>query len=78
MNNLNVRSCLAVGYVFIVFILIKMKSKMIYKVTVTYNAVLHTEAQLKFWVRSLDYSHGDGRAMDNTELHLGLVFQILL
>lgn len=78
MNNLNVRSCLAVGYVFIVFILIKMKSKMIYKVTVTYNAVLHTEAQLKFWVRSLDNCHGDRRAVNDTELHLCLVFKILL
>lgn len=44
----------------------------------TYNAILYTEPQLVFWVGSLNNGHGDRWTVDYAELHLGLVFQVLL
>lgn len=44
----------------------------------TYNSVLYTEAQLVFWVGSLNNGHGHRWTVDYAELHLGLIFQLLL
>lgn len=45
------------------------------RVTVlTYNAVLHTEAQLKLGIWPPDDRHGDWRTVDNAELHILLAF----
>ncbi len=41
---------------------------------VTYNAVLHTEAQLKLGIWPPDNRHGDRRAVDDAELHILLAF----
>lgn len=40
----------------------------------TYDAVLHTEAQLKLGIWPSDDCHGDWWAVDNAELHILLVF----
>lgn len=63
--------------------MISQMSEVYYKAVIfvsneTYNSVLYTEAQLVFWIGSLNDSHGDRWTVDYAELHLGLVFQVLL
>lgn len=43
----------------------------------TYNAVLHTEAQLILGIWPPDNRHGDRRTVDDAELHILLAFQVL-
>lgn len=43
----------------------------------TYNAVFHTEAQLKLRIWPPDNCHGDWRTVDDTQLHILLAFQVL-
>lgn len=43
----------------------------------TYNAIFHAEAQLKFRIWSPDNCHGDGRTVDDAEPHILLAFLIL-